>query len=98
MAMRLNSGGFCFFYLFVFFAGRMDFDLGLTNLLTQITDEEIQELEGIGDVQDRQTGGDSQESRGGRLSLTGKGKRCFYSEEPRTVSTLLFLWSGQYYG
>ena len=40
---------FCFFFFFVFFAGRMeDFDLGLTNILTQITDEDIQHDGGHG--------------------------------------------------
>ena len=96
MAMRFNSGGFWFFFFFIFFAGGMDFDLGLRNLLTQVTDEEMLELEALWDVQDTQemgsTGGDSQEARGGRLSLTGKAKTCVYSEEPRSkVSIILCI-------
>ena len=38
----------CFFSFLFFFAGWMeDFDLGLTNILTQIMDEDIWQMEGM---------------------------------------------------
>ena len=86
------EGGLLFWFFFVFyifFTGRMEeFDLGLTNILTQITDEDIRQMEGASVTRE------SQETR--RLSLSGKGKWCVYYEEPRTVSILLqgFCWSG----
>ena len=91
------EGGVLFWFFFVFyffFTGRMEeFDLGLTNILTQITDEDIRQMEGAALTTE------SQETGGRRLSLSGKAKRCVYSEEPRTVSiywrfSLLWLWLG----
>ena len=74
-----------FFFAFLFyFAGRMeDFDLGLTNILTQITDEDIQQMEGVVAMSRG-----SQETEGRRLSLSGKGKRCVYYEEPRSTVSI----------
>ena len=83
---------FCFFFFSVFFAGLMEeFDLGLTDLLTQITDEEMLEVESV--VQawaNRPQGTQETQSQGSRLSLTGRDRRCVYTEEPRTVSIVFY--------
>ena len=64
-----------------------DFDLGVTDLLTQITDEEMREVEGVVWALTREP----QETQSNRLSLSGKGKRSVYYEEPRrTVSIVVY--------
>ena len=94
MAMGCSEGRllFCFFFFSVFFAGLMEeFDLGLTDLLTQITDEEMLEVESV--VQawaNRPQGTQETQSQGSRLSLTGRDRRCVYTEEPRTVSIVFY--------